>query len=92
VALYPGATAATLPAAAGSPPPGANAYNTADSFAKVKAWYQANVPAARLTGSTPTGAAFLIGDAKTGSIVLIQEDHNKTWILTGPASALNGAH
>ena len=65
VPLYPGAVADTLPAAAGSPPPGGKSYSTADTPAKVQAWYAANVKNAVLKGSTPTGSMFLIGDMKT---------------------------
>jgi hypothetical protein len=88
VPLYPGAVADSLPAKAGSPPPGGKAYSTADDPAKVQAWYTANVKDAVLKGSTPTGSMFLIGDAKTGTVVMVQADSGKTWILTGPASVL----
>jgi hypothetical protein len=88
VPLYPGAVTDSLPAKAGSPPPGGKSYSTADAPAKVQAWYTANVKNAVLKGSTPTGSMFLIGDAKTGTIVMVQADSGKTWILTGPASAL----
>lgn len=86
--LYPGAVADTLPAAAGSPPPGGKSYSTSDAPAKVEDWYKANVKNAALKGSTPTGAMFLIGDMKTGTVILIQSDSGKTWILTGPASTV----
>ncbi len=88
VPLYPGAVADSLPAKAGSPPPGGKAYSTADDPAKVQAWYTANVKNAVLKGSTPTGSMFLIGDAKNGTVVMVQADSGKTWILTGPASVL----
>jgi hypothetical protein len=90
VPLYPGAVADSLPAKAGTPPPGGKAYSTADAPAKVQAWYTANVKNAVLKGSTPTGSMFLIGDAKTGTVVMVQADSGKTWILTGPASSLLG--
>jgi hypothetical protein len=90
VPLYPGAVADSLPAKAGTPPPGGKAYSTADAPAKVQAWYTANVKNAVLKGTTPTGSMFLIGDAKTGTVVMVQADSGKTWILTGPASALMG--
>jgi hypothetical protein len=90
VPLYPGAVVDSLPAKAGPPPPGGKSYSTADAPAKVQAWYTANVKNAVLKGSTPTGAMFLIGDAKTGTVVMVQSDSGKTWILTGPASALIG--
>jgi hypothetical protein len=88
VPLYPGAVADSLPAKAGAPPPGGKAYSTADDPAKVQAWYTANVKNAVLKGSTPTGSMFLIGDVKTGTVVMVQADSGKTYILTGPASAL----
>jgi hypothetical protein len=88
VPMYPGAVADTLPAAAGTPPPGGKSFSTADTPAKVQAWYTANVKNAVLKGSTPTGAMFLIGDAKTGTVILVQSDSGKTWILTGPASSV----
>lgn len=88
VPLYPGAVADTLPAAAGSPPPGGKSYSTADAPAKVQAWYTTNVKNAVLKGSTPTGSMFLIGDMKTGTVIMVQSDSGKTWILTGPASVV----
>jgi hypothetical protein len=88
VPLYPGAVADTLPAAAGSPPPGGKSYSTADTPAKVQAWYTANVKNAVLKGSTPTGSMFLIGDMKTGTVIMVQSDSGKTWILTGPAATV----
>jgi hypothetical protein len=88
VPLYPGAVADTLPAAAGTPPPGGKAFSTSDTPAKVQAWYTANVKSAVLKGSTPTGAMFLIGDPKTGTVILVQSDSGKTWILTGPAASV----
>jgi hypothetical protein len=88
VPLYPGAVADALPAKAGTPPPGGKSYSTADAPAKVQAWYTANVKNAVLKGSTPSGAMFLIGDMKTGTVVMVQADSGKTWILTGPATLL----
>jgi len=88
VPLYPGAVVDTLPAKAGTPPPGGKSYSTADAPAKVQAWYMANVKNAVLKGSTPTGAMFLVGDMKTGTVVMVQADAGKTWILTGPVSML----
>ena len=88
VALYPGAVETPLPAEAGETPPGGKSYATGDSVDKVKAWYLANVKDAQRKGDTPTGAEYLIGDAKTGTVVLIQASGGKTYILTGPASIL----
>jgi hypothetical protein len=86
IPVYPGAAVAALPAAAGTPPPGGKSWATTDSFDKVKAWYTANLKGAVLKGSTPTGAMYMIGDEKTGTVVMLQADKGKVWILSGPAN------
>jgi hypothetical protein len=87
--VYPGATAATRPAGVGmkAPPPQAKTYVTSDSFAKVKAWYQAHLKGAQelaQPGMEKTEDAFLVGQADSGMVVLVQSYKGKTWIVIGP--------
>lgn len=87
--VYPGAVAAARPAAVGlkAPPPSAKAYVTSDSFAKVKAWYQAHLKGAQemqQPGMQKTEDAFLVGTAGAGMVVMVQSYQGKTWIVIGP--------
>ncbi len=87
--VYPGAVAAARPAGVGlkAPPPKAKTYVTSDSFAKVKAWYKAQLKGAQelaQPGMEKTEDAFLIGSAGSGMVVMVQSYHGKTWIIIGP--------
>jgi hypothetical protein len=87
--VYPGATAATRPSGVAfkTPPSGARAYVTSDSFAKVKAWYKAHLSAAQemqKPGMEKTEDAFIVGTPTSGMAVLIQSFKGKTWIVIGP--------
>ncbi|MGC1379783.1 MAG: hypothetical protein WA814_02025 [Candidatus Baltobacteraceae bacterium] len=87
--VYPGAVAATRPAGVGmkTPPPQAKTYATVDSFAKVKAWYQAHLKGAQemqQPGMEKTEDAFLVGSGQSGMVVLVQSYKGKTWIVIGP--------
>jgi hypothetical protein len=89
VPVYPGAVAAARPAGVGlkTPPPSAKTYATSDSFAKVKAWYQAHLRGAQglqQAGMQKTEYAFLIGSIDSGTVVMIQSYKGKTWIVIGP--------
>jgi len=87
--VYPGAVAATRPTGVGmkAPPAQAKTYVTADSFAKVKAWYQAHLKGAQeaqQSGMEKTEDAFLVGTAGSGMVVLVQSYKGKTYIVIGP--------
>ena len=87
--VYPGAVATTRPAGVGmkTPPAQAKTYVTADSFAKVKAWYQAHLKGAQEAqqpGMEKTEDAFLVGSASSGMVVLVQSYKGKTYIVIGP--------
>jgi len=87
--VYPGATPTTRPAgvAMKAPPAQAKTYVTADSFAKVKAWYQAHLKGAQQMqqpGMEKTEDAFLVGSAASGMVVLVQSYKGKTYIVIGP--------
>lgn len=87
--VYPGAVAATRPAGVGmkAPPAQAKTYVTADSFAKVKAWYQEHLKGAQevqQSGMEKTEDAFLVGNAESGMVVLVQSYKGKTYIVIGP--------
>ena len=87
--VYPGAVATTRPAGVGmkAPPASAKTYVTADSFAKVKAWYQAHLKGAQEAqqpGMEKTEDAFLVGTAASGMVVLVQSHQGKTYIVIGP--------
>ena len=87
--VYPGAVATTRPAGVGmkAPPAQAKTYVTADSFAKVKAWYQAHLKGAQEAqqpGMEKTEDAFLVGSAASGMVVLVQIYKGKTYIVIGP--------
>lgn len=87
--VYPGALPGVRPAGVGfkTPPPDAKAYVTPDDFNTVKTWYAAHLPGAQelqQPGMEKIEDAFLVGDGKNGSIVLIQSYKGKTWIVIGP--------
>lgn len=88
--VYPGAVASARPAGVGlekPPPPQAKTYVTSDAFADVKAWYQAHLKNAQelqQPGMEASEDAFLVGDASSGMVVLIQSYEGKTWIIIGP--------
>lgn len=89
--VYPGAVAATRPAAVGlkTPPPQAKTYVTSDDFAKVKSWYQSHLTGARevqQSGMEKTEDAFLLGSFESGTVVMIQSYEGKTWIVIGPTT------
>jgi ABC-type Fe3+-hydroxamate transport system substrate-binding protein len=86
--VYPGAKTDTPPGASGTPPPGVAGYSTTDGPDKVTAWYKANLAGAKLVTSSAQGSVFQSGDTKTGTLVMIQAAGGKTYIITGPASAL----
>ncbi|MEO6834737.1 MAG: hypothetical protein ABI231_02360 [Candidatus Tumulicola sp.] len=83
--VYPGAAPGTRPAGLGekAPPATAKVYYTADDFAKVKAWYKSKLngaPEIAQPGKEKTEDAFLVGQGKTGMVVMIQSLNGKTWI------------
>ncbi len=87
--VYPGALPAVRPEGVGmkAPPAKVKTYSTPDDFAKVKAWYQAQLKGAsemQQPGMAKTEDAFLVGQAGSGMVVLIQSFKGKTWILIGP--------
>lgn len=87
--VYPGAVPATRPAGVGmkAPPAQAKTYVTNDSFATVKAWYQAHLKGAQEAqqpGMEQTEDAFLVGTAQSGMVVLVQTYKGKTYIVIGP--------
>ncbi|HMF29365.1 MAG TPA: hypothetical protein VKE42_11370 [Candidatus Cybelea sp.] len=87
--VYPGAVATTRPAGVGmkAPPASAKTYVTADSFTKVRAWYQAQLKGAQEVqqpGMEKTEDAFLVGNAASGMVVLVQSYKGKTYIVIGP--------
>jgi hypothetical protein len=90
--VYPGAVASALPEGVGlkrPPPPQAKTYATSDSFAKVKAWYQAHLNGAQELpepGMEKIEDAFLVGNFQSGMVVMIESYKGKTWIIIGPAA------
>lgn len=86
--VYPGATAAARPKdVINGAPPDAKAYVTSDSFAKVRAWYKANLKGAPELGAPDHKKGmdvFLFGDGKTGMIIMLQDAGAKTWVVIGP--------
>jgi hypothetical protein len=87
--VYPGAVATTRPAgvAMKAPPSQAKTYVTADSFTQVKSWYQAHLKGAQemqQPGMEKTEDAFLVGNAASGMVVLVQSYKGKTYIVIGP--------
>jgi len=87
--IYPGAVPATRPSGVAfkTPPAQAKTYVTEDSFAKVKAWYQAHLkgaPELQQPGMQKTEDAFLVGKAASGMVVMVQSYEGKTWIVIGP--------
>lgn len=87
--VYPGAVPTTRPAGVGmkAPPARAKTYVTNDSFATVKAWYQAHLKGAQEAqqpGMEKTEDAFLVGAAESGMVVLVQSYKGKTYIVIGP--------
>jgi hypothetical protein len=87
--VYPGAVTADRPAgvALKAPPPSAKTYVTSDSFATVKAWYQAHLNGAaemQQPGMEKTEDAFLVGPPDAGMVVMVQSYQGKTWIVIGP--------
>lgn len=89
VPVYPGAVATARPADVGfkKPPPQAKTYVTSDSFEKVKAWYRAHLNGAQemqQPGMEKTEDAYLVGNAGSGMVVMIQSYKGKTWIVIGP--------
>jgi hypothetical protein len=86
VPVYPGATAATPPWVTSSPPPDARSYSTPDSVADVTTWYKTKAPNTVFEREVGQGAVFLVGDRKTGSVVMIVGKGGKTWIVSAPAA------
>lgn len=90
IPVYPGATATARPTGVGlkrPPPPSAKTYATSDSFAKVKAWYRTHLNGAQelqQPGMEKTEDAFLVGNAQSGGVVMIESYNGKTWIIIGP--------
>jgi hypothetical protein len=87
--VYPGAVPATRPSGVAfkAPPSQAKTYVTEDSFAKVKAWYQAHLkgaPELQQPGMQKTEDAFLVGKAESGMVVMVESYKGKTWIVIGP--------
>ncbi len=87
--VYPGAVAGTRPEGVGlkAPPPQVKSYYTQDSFATVKAWYQAHLKGAselQQPGMEKTEDAFLVGTAGNGVVIMVQSFKGTTWILIGP--------
>lgn len=89
--VYPGAVASARPAGLGlkthAPPASAKTYRTSDSFAKVKAWYQAHLKGAQemqQSGMENYEDAFLIGNAPSGMVVMVEAYQGSTWIIIGP--------
>lgn len=86
--VYPGAVVTTRPAGVGmkAPPAQAKTYVTADSFAKVKAWYEAQLKGAQEVQQPGMHDedAFLVGTAASGMVVLVQSYKGKTYIVIGP--------
>ena len=87
--VYPGAVATTRPAgvAMKAPPATSKTYVTVDDFAKVKSWYQTHLKAAQEVaqpGMEKTEDAFLLGQATSGVVVLVQRYKGKTYIVIGP--------
>jgi hypothetical protein len=87
--VYPGATEGARPAGVASGAPASvKAYSTSDDFAKVTAWYRANLKGAGElppSGKDKDKDVFLVGKATSGgSIVMIQTAGGKTWIVIGP--------
>ena len=87
--VYPGAQATTRPAGVGfkAPPAQAKTYVTPDSVTAVKAWYRAHLSSAQEVqepGMEATEDAFLVGNAASGMIVLVQSYQGKTYIIMGP--------
>ena len=88
--VYPGAVAAIRPAGVGlgkPPPSSAKTYSTSDSFEKVRAWYRANLSGAQEVAQPEmeqSEDAFLIGNAQSGMVVMIQAYQGQTWIVIGP--------
>jgi len=88
--LYPGAAAGTAPAGLGEKalPKTVKVYSTSDGFAKVKTWYQGKLKGAQemaQPGKEKTMDAFLLGQGKSATVVMIQSLNGKTWIAIGPA-------
>ena len=87
--VYPGAVPGDRPTGVGfkAPPPQSKTYVTSDDFAKVKAWYKAQLNGAQelaQPGMEKTEDAFLIGHGASGTVVMIQSYEGKTWIVIGP--------
>jgi hypothetical protein len=86
IPVYPGATAATAPFMPSSPSPDGRSYSTPDSVADVSAWYKTKAPNTIFERDLNQGAIFLVGDRKTGSVVMVVAKDGKTWIVSGPAA------
>ena len=89
IPVYPGAVARSRPAGVGfkTPPAGAKTYATSESFATVKAWYEAQLHGyseVHQPDMEKTEAAFLVGNAYSGNVVLVESYNGKTWIVIGP--------
>lgn len=87
--VYPGAQPGTAPKGLGQRalPASAKVYVTPDDFAKVKAWYASQLkgaPEMAQPGMEKTEDAFLVGQGKSGMVVMIQSLNGKTWIVTAP--------
>jgi hypothetical protein len=86
--VYPGAKTDTPPGASGTPPPGVAGYSTTDGLDKVEAWYTANLKGGKVASKSALGEFITVGDAKTGTVVMIQSASGKVYIVTGPSSAM----
>jgi hypothetical protein len=86
IPVYPGATAATAPFMPSSPSPDGRSYSTPDSVADVSAWYKTKAPNTIFERDLNQGAVFLVGDRKTGSVVMVVAKGGETWIVSGPAA------
>ena len=87
--VYPGATVTTRPSGVGmkAPPASSKTYVTNDSFAKVKAWYQAHLkgaPDMAQPGMEKTEDAFMVGQGASAMVVMVQSYNGKTYIVIGP--------
>jgi hypothetical protein len=86
IPVYPGATAETAPFMPSAPSPDGRSYSTPDSVADVTAWYKTKAPNTVFERGLPASAMFLVGDRKTGSVVIVVARNGKTWIVSGPAA------
>lgn len=73
-----------------SPSPDGRSYRTPDSVADVSAWYKTKAPNTVFVRDLQEGAVFLVGDRKTGSVVMVVAKGGTTWIVSGPAAMFGG--